>query len=504
MDKSRAESAPQPLRSIRESRAEGHETHQSATEANPHQSHHDERAPRPESVPVKVRCHRCGIESTQPELFCDEPRSFSTRVNKICPQCWAKRDGAGSRNRLWWIGILVTLGAVCAALWPENSVGWVMLNIAWLDIAIALALVPHEFAHATVAKAVGYRVFRIILGSGKVWWRGTIFGFPVEARVFPFIGFAMATPRDPRGVRWRHFAFILAGPMANVALLSLAYLALRDRTMPQLMEQRFWGWQLFAAGNLGVIVCNLVPYRVATALGAVSSDGLVLLNLLFRWKKETAQQLHASTYMIETQLSMENRDFEKAVGWVERGLAIYPEHVVLRQLRAHLHIRAGEFEQARAGLVSLLAKHPAASPTRLVFMNDLAYVNALLGAPDLLAEADQYSAEALAGIPWNQSLKNTRGVVLLAIGRLEEALPLLRAGVAVKQGNPDSIAQSQSMLAVGEAQAGNLAAAEQALQAACDVAPDCFLIPRAETAVLSMRRQVAAAKTSSHPVPGAD
>lgn len=508
MEKSPAESVPKPHQSIRESDTEKHETHQSAAATNPQQSQRDatehHAPPTGETAPAKISCHRCGIESTRPELFCDEPRSFSSKVHKICPQCWAKKDSAGGRSRLWLIGALVTLGAICVGLWPDNPAGWIMLNLAWLDISLALAVVPHEFAHAAVAKAVGYRVFRIIIGSGKVWWRGTIFGFPVEARIFPFVGFAMAAPRDPQGVRWKNFLFILAGPLANVAMFALAATALRGRTVVEMMEQPFWGWQLVAVANLVIVVASLCPYRLATGLGVISSDGLQLLNFVFRWKKDTAEVQHAAGFLLETQLCNETQRYEEADAWIERGLALYPEYVPLLQLRSHAFIRTGQLEKARLILLSLLDKFPTPSTTRLIFMNDIAYVDALLDTPELLPEADRYSADALAGIPWHPALQNTRGVVLLALDRLDEALPLLRAGAEAARDNADHSAQCQSVLALGEARAGHLAAAEQALQAARTAAPDCFLIPRAEAAILSRRRHVAAADASSHPVPGAD
>ncbi len=59
-------------------------------------------------------------------------------------------------------------------------------------------------------------------------------------------------------------------------------------------------------------------------------------------------------------------------------------------------------------------------------MNNIAYVDVLLGGSELLAEADRYSQEALANLSWDPAVKGTRGAVLLELERVEEAIPLLR------------------------------------------------------------------------------
>ncbi len=437
----------------------------------------------------KACCSICGIETSTPEFFKSERRSFSSRVLKYCPQCWAQRQTRSQRNRLrWWLA-LTGAGLFVVGFFPGNSLGWALLNLAWLDACFMLAIAPHEFAHAFTARVLGYRVFRVFLGSGRVWWRGRIFGFAVEARRFPFDGAVVAAPREPRGLRWKQFLFILAGPLANTALLALALAALGSQPWWIGLSHGFAGWQIFAAANLLIVLTSLWPHEVQTALGPLPSDGRLLLQTLFGWKENSSQQQHAAWFLLESADCLERRHPEESRAWVERGLAEYPDNPLLRQQLASLSIEAGELEAARNILLPLLAEHPAPDATRLTLLNNIAYIDALLGQADLLEEADRYSSEALAAIPWSPALQNTRGVVLLALDRLDEALPLLRTSAESEREHADHTAQCQSVLAIAEARQGELAAAERALEAARLAAPQCFLIPRAEAALQAAREQ---------------
>jgi predicted Zn-dependent protease len=135
----------------------------------------------------------------------------------------------------------------------------------------------------------------------------------------------------------------------------------------------------------------------------------------------------------------------------------------------------------------LLEKSALTDAIRINIQNGIAYTDALLGTPELLEEADRYSAEALAAYPWDAGIQNTRGVALLALGRVDDALPLLRASATQPRPNLHDTAQCQCTLAMAEARDGQITAAERALESARLAEPDCFLIPRAEAALQAAR-----------------
>jgi tetratricopeptide (TPR) repeat protein len=444
--------------------------------------------PKPKTEPArKVRCSRCGIVSSQPEFLRDVRRSFSSRVFKVCPRCIEKKQHRDRGRHLWMFLAAAVGGLISVSLAPHSQLSWFLLNFAWFDVCLWLTFVPHEFAHAFVARAVGFRVFRVILGSGRTWWRGKVFGFDVEARTYLLEGVVIAAPCDTHGVRRKALFFTVAGPLANIAMFGLTYLAFGFPNTLNIFSHQFLGWQLFAFANLLVAATNLLPHMLRTQLGAIPSDGLQVFNLLFRPKTMNAQARHAARFMLEAQTCCEQQQFGEAREWIERCLAIYPDNLSLLYVQAGVFINTGELENARDAQVQLLAKTTIPVQLQLFLKNDLAYVNALLGVPELIEEADRYSAEAMNALPWNSNIRNTRGVVLLALGRLDEALPLLRTSVLEGREDSESMAQCQSTLAMAEARQGNVTAAETALEAARDAAPRCFLIPLAEAAVLAAR-----------------
>ncbi len=155
--------------------------------------------------------------------------------------------------------------------------------------------------------------------------------------------------------------------------------------------------------------------------------------------------------------------------------------------QAGLLLNAGELEAALSALRPLLARATAQDAIRISLMNDIAYAEGLLGRAEALDEADRFSAEVLATFPWNPSIQNTRGVVLFARGRVEEALPLLRGSAESAAELPDHQAQRHSVLAMAEASQGNLSAAERSLDIARQAQPGCSLLARAEAAVSGAR-----------------
>jgi len=387
-------------------------------------------------------------------------------------------------------------GGILVHLFPKELFGWNLLNLTWFNASLVLAILPHEFAHAFVSRALGLRVFRIVLGSGRTWWRGSVFGFDVEAKTVPFGGVVVAAHRNPHGVRWKHFLLVLAGPLANAALFALAIVALGPRPWWTgfAAKEMAW-WQVCAAANLIILVENLWPRRIQTALGQIPSDGRQLIECLFGWGAKSPQQRHAIWLLLESRACLEQHRLEEARVWVDRGLAEYPKNFQLREQLAYLRLTAGELEPARRLTLDLLAETDAKDAKRLVLLNNIAYVDALLDDPALLDEADHYSVEVLAAVPWSPSFKNTRGIVLLALNRLEEALPLLRESAKGVGKNQIHLAECLSVLAIAEARLGEFTAAEQNLAAARKASPTCFLLPRAEAAMCTAREFAAVQST---------
>lgn len=427
-------------------------------------------------------CSYCGAKTSLAGSYLRQRRSFSRTTQLVCPPCLVKQRTASHWSKLWWWLFVAASGATLVWAVPEFPLSWFLVNLAWLDVCLIATIAPHELAHAFAGHGVGFRVFRVFIGSGRTWWRGRLFGFQTELKVFPFDGAVVALPRETARFRRRRFLFILAGPLANAALLALAVAAVPPGvSWTDSFSVRWAGWPVFALANAVVLLLNLWPRTIQTALGPVRSDGRNLWNVLFYRPKDTTAA-HALWFQLEACECREHAARPAALAWLARGLALYPENNALLRTKTLLHIELGELAAARAILLPLLAD-TAAPPLRAVLLNDLAYVDALLGGEALLAEADHASAEALAAFPWSPAIQNTRGTFLLAAGRLAEALPILRTSRVRPEEDPSASAQTACLLALAEAQSGHTDAARRLRAEAHRHDPLCFLLPRVDAAL---------------------
>lgn len=153
------------------------------------------------------------------------------------------------------------------------------LSVPAFLLSWVLLLVLHEFGHALMARALGWRVEGIAIGIGRVRWAGRCLGMPVEVRTLPLAGFALPRPVTLGFPRLKHFLIYAAGP--GVELLAVALLALligpeqllSPSAHPALIAaQSFCVAALFGAGF------NLIPLSHASGGGQAWSDGLGMIN----------------------------------------------------------------------------------------------------------------------------------------------------------------------------------------------------------------------------------
>jgi tetratricopeptide (TPR) repeat protein len=119
---------------------------------------------------------------------------------------------------------------------------------------------------------------------------------------------------------------------------------------------------------------------------------------------------------------------------------------------------------------------------RAVYLNNLAYADALSGNPAWLAEADAYSRDAYTLLPWVPAVVGTRGTVLVALGKFEEGLPLLQKSMEDAHA-PRNKADNACHIAMAYTQAGKRDEAIKYLQLARQLDNKSPLLSLAEMAV---------------------
>jgi hypothetical protein len=430
---------------------------------------------------MPAKCDRCGVETNCDASFFKARKSFSKLVLTYCPTCWLKRHHSAVK----WVFLsnlgLGALGLALVLVWPEVRAGRVFINLFFIEIFLMLTILPHELGHAWMARLLGMRVFKIYVGSGKTLFSVKLFGFDAEFRAVPMGGLVVATHRSIQWLRAKQLAFVLAGPVVNLLLAAAAW--------PFLDPEQLWsflpmgqGVQLgltFFYANLAILFESLWPHNVATVFGALPSDGKQLF-LTFFLTHEKRELHHAMNFAMEVHSCHERGDYEGARSWLEKGLALYPDNETLLNWDGIIGLELMEYEKARECFMKLL-HHDSKQPLmRPLMQNNIAYTNALLGGDELLKEADEFSQAAMTAMSWMPAVRGTRGTVLVAMGRIEEALPMLHDAM-VQADSPPHKASNACMISIAEARRGNFDVARNYLEEARKLEPKCSLLSRAET-----------------------
>jgi predicted Zn-dependent protease len=240
---------------------------------------------------------------------------------------------------------------------------------------------------------------------------------------------------------------------------------------------------------------NLWPHTFDSPTGRHASDGKLIWQTVWM-KADAIRESLFARYALEAMDCYQRHQQAGAKHWVDEGLIHFPENVIMLNLRGILLLELGELAAARNCFMKLLSQEGCVLGMRGLMLNNIAYADAVLGGDDLLAEADQFSREAMSLIGWVPAVKGTRGATLLQMGRLGEALALLKESME-KAESASGKAQNACFIAIGEARQGNLTESRKYLDKAKQLSTDCFLLARAEKALLDAETHRASALTAS-------
>jgi hypothetical protein len=195
-----------------------------------------------------------------------------------CPRCHTRFE---EKFLLGFQAISVVFGLIgFVCLWRNSSstIGHVYLNVFLIQLVFWPSIIVHEFAHAIAGKLSGLNVPRIWIGRGKTLFQSKILGFNTEFKMIPVGGLTFLTHGLNARLRLKYFVALLAGPLSNAIILAIAW--------------RFTSWRNFdfeASVPLGAFIVfaqslilleNLLPYRIQTAVGRLCTDGLSLFQLV--------------------------------------------------------------------------------------------------------------------------------------------------------------------------------------------------------------------------------
>jgi len=270
-------------------------------------------------------------------------------------------------------------------------------------------------------------------------------------------------PKDTQWFRLKFFVAVLAGPAVNAVMAGAVVLiwqgSLRDVDLDALPKAA----RLFVWSNILVLCANLWPHRPKHGFGFITDGGRLLQLLSFR--KKTFDEIQALRFQFEANICRERADFAGARSWCDKGLALHPEAPNMLNFSAINYLDEGDYAKARTILLKLLENDKLPTSLRTLFVNNLAYADALSDNPAWLSEADAYSKDAYTMAPWMASIAGTRGTVLVALGNYPEGIELLKKSMEDAD-TPRSRAENACHIAVGLVKTGQRNEALKYLQLA--------------------------------------
>ncbi|MGB0152643.1 MAG: M50 family metallopeptidase [Verrucomicrobiales bacterium] len=179
----------------------------------------------------------------------------------------------------WGIIVIISLFfGLFIALEVFSDFSPVKLSVPFFLASWILLLVIHEGSHALVAKAMGWHVAQIVIGSGQRRGGFTIARTQIEFRSIPLSGFVIPLQTDNIAPRLKHFCIYAAGPGVELlfaailgALIGPDTLLQRTGDIPTIAAQSF-----IMAAFLGSFI-NLLPFSFVSGGQRSWSDGLGMI-----------------------------------------------------------------------------------------------------------------------------------------------------------------------------------------------------------------------------------
>lgn len=275
-------------------------------------------------------------------------------------------------------------------------------------LAIAVALFGQVVVRGT-ARLLGDRLAIISIGFGPVVIQRQMGEIGLVARAIP-VGFSnvIASTRPDRQ-SLRRFAAAFSGVCALAGVTGL------------LASLEWHG----AAALRATLAVRFAPDAVLMVAGAATTllGFVVALNELAPPRARLDARRRLGAYF-EANDHVKRGAYQQATTVARAALAKAPDDLVFQYVLAQALSMAEDaeaFERTEA-----LVRRELSAQLRPAVLNQWAWAIYSAGRTDLRDEADRASAEALAGAPRNEHMLDTRGHVLLWLGRNADAEPLLR------------------------------------------------------------------------------
>jgi hypothetical protein len=362
----------------------------------------------------------------------------------------------------------------------------VIVDLLLIPIWFLLLTVLHESGHAIAFRVLGFKIYWISFGRGRRLADKRFLGVRLKLNLgLPVAGTMGASPRSD-WIRVRLWLAVIAGPATHLAVLLVIYFLagpklVLDGLESLVMETHPTALAILFCVNAAMLADSLLPYRIRYSKHSPPqpTDGYRLVTIPFLGKDGIAR-LRAQYHVREAVELIDSGHDQDGLRQCQEAVAIDPGNIVASALMALAHTRLGNWRGVREANIELLQSAKTLRPDfRDTLKNDIAWFDLLIGDPDLLPEADGYSAEALGAAPDKAHFQGTRGAVLVSLGHFDKGIELLKQAYS-RHCEPHDSASVAFWLGIAEARLGNYREASQWVEAAREKWPGHELAERAQ------------------------
>ena len=363
------------------------------------------------------RCENCGREAAGEEvakniLLCERCRSrYQLVVAAHSVISWAAFIGIA----FYAMPHLLATATRNPLLSQQSSSVLTGPELFAFYVSLIVGVIVHECSHAACATRVGFTVSQIRLGTGPILYKRRVRGLVAVVQLVPFGGLTVWRPGTTRVTTAKRAAVAAAGPLSNLVLAALFWAARSYQAEIAIPA---------ACANLLLFIENVAPRPYSRTSGTANDGWQVLMNLTnSHWARSHARRIDlvnrcgapARNGRTSEVLGRLRLEIEEAGGdYPDAEALLCTALLSVRESQAHI---SEGFERS-----SRLVRDQRAFPVlRAMALNNRAYMLAVGGWPNLMGEAEWAARAALQRSPTNASMLGTLALVLVRLGRFDEA-----------------------------------------------------------------------------------
>lgn len=298
-----------------------------------------------------------------------------------------------------------------------------IINVIAFLIFLKLAIIFHEIGHLLSAKLVGLTPRRLVLGKGYEILRFNFSNIKIILNEHLSGGMSFSTPSSLKYIKLKYFIKISSGLLTNLILAYLFYYFFGFKPHFLLRKYGIGLANAFIIANLSVALISLIPFQI-TYLGIkTASDGLNILKLPFM-KADQVKNILSANDLLDAYEYIEDKEYDKAFeiynSYLKRDKSQYIVNINL----SVIHIKKGGLDTALKLLKDLEPNLETKSLKiyKAIIFNNIGWIYLLMDNIDL---ADKYSAKAFRLNKKTESIRGTRGCVLVEKGDMKQGIKIL-------------------------------------------------------------------------------